>query len=118
MTIANRDAFRKLCAITTRTVTACGSDFLIKPLSLAEKRKLLDEATSFDKAGKAKIDQETYMVNVIVASCIDPKFEESDADFFAEDAEATMITELYSAIEAPVKLAGLDEKKSETSPKS
>lgn len=116
-----KDIFKGKFGIKSRDVTleSTGDTLRVKPLSMVVKREIREANMRGAEVGKMArgdateagriLDVESYMVDLIIASCQEPKFDETDKLWFMERADSNFVQELYGEIDTPVKLNQLDE---------
>lgn len=109
-----KDEFRSLAKLDKRTVTFAGKQIVVRTLSLNQKRAIREDNMIFsieDGKPKQSINTEKFMVDTIIASCVEPSFGDSDVDWMMNDSNGDFINELYTKIDSTVKLSDLDAKK-------
>lgn len=108
-----REGFRSRFRVTERFVTipSTGDVLKVKSLNMSTKRDIRESnMTAVESFPIKTVDAgrslhiEGYMVDTIMAACIEPKFSEEDKLWMLENADGSYIQEIYALIDSPVKL--------------
>lgn len=113
--VITKDKFKELFKVANKKITlADGSEAVFRILNLEEMRTIRENNTNYvtqsDGKIKTEIDSENFMIDTIIEASVDPKFTDDDRDYFMRTVDPSVVNDIFTKIQSPLKLENLNEK--------